>query len=168
MAEQTTSYPSPSAAATRSGAPFYPVNAMSPPADLPELNLHSTTDQGDREEQALDQQFHDQLSRHINPELHNVQDQHQYQQDPNLMQVDDKSNPDPQSLAQEVINLNTQQDPNQLDPNQLQQQFTPSHSQTPTQIHEPPTTPGATTVAGKPRSKVSRACDECRRKKVSS
>jgi hypothetical protein len=167
MAEQT-AYPSPGAAATRSGAPFYPVNGMSPPADVPDLNLgHPAQDQGHREAAELsqavrDQNFVDQLARHINPELHSTQDQQQYQQDPNIMQVDNKSNPDPQSLAQEVINLNTQQDPNHL-----QQQFNPNHSQTPTRGLEPPETPGGTTVAGKPRSKVSRACDECRRKKVS-
>jgi hypothetical protein len=158
MTDRTTSYPSPNAAATRAGAPFYPSSGMSPTADaeVPDLHLHQTDqDQADKDDAALSQHLHEHLAQHINPDLHAPVDQ---SQDPNLMQVDTDNGHNAQALAREVMNLGAE------DENHTAQHFgVGSH----TPKHDTPATPSAAlTPGGRLRSKVSRACDECRRKKV--
>lgn len=153
-----TSYPSPNAAATRAGAPFYPSSGMSPTADaeVPDLHLHHADhDQDDKDDAALTH-LHEQLTQHINPELQTSAEQ---AQDPNLMQVDSDNGHNAQAMAREVMNLNPDEE-NHSVPHFGVGNHTPKQ--------DTPATPGATvTPGGKLRSKVSRACDECRRKKVS-
>jgi hypothetical protein len=118
------SYPSPNAAATRSGAaPFYGNGDLSPGAEVELKHLQ------------------DQLDAHINPELQNSGAQ--------VVDVTPTHHPH-QELAQSVMSL-------------AQQAPTPGFQVSP---QAAPETPGSITQGGKSRSKVSRACDECRRKKV--
>jgi hypothetical protein len=89
-------------------------------------------------------QDHLQLDAHINPELQNSGAQ--------AVDVTPTHHPH-QELAQSVMSL-------------AQQAPTPGFQISPQQVA--PETPGGITQGGKSRSKVSRACDECRRKKVRS
>jgi hypothetical protein len=149
-----TSYPSPNAAATRPGAPFYPnPGALSPSGDVPDLNLHNDQDHDDKVGAALTQHLNEQLAQHLNSNLHTTTD---HAQDPNLMHIDTRDGHDAQVMAREVMNLN--HDPNGHQMRQDGGSHTPKHID--------PATPGAVFSSLKPRTKVSRACDECRRKKV--
>ena len=144
------SYPSPNAAATRSAGPFYGNGDLSSPG--PEVRL--------------DQELQDELDAAINPELQN--------QGSDATNAGAANHPH-QQLAQSVMSL--AQHPQT--PGGFQQPQHPSsyHQATPGGFQQTdqqlarPGTPnslgGDVTQSGKPRSKVSRACDECRRKKVS-
>jgi hypothetical protein len=150
------SYPSPNAAATRPGAPFYPNSGMSPPTHVPELHLHDHPEPDNDEKDdtaALTQHLQEQLAQHMPPELQPAPDPIP---DPNIMQVDGEQGHHAQAMAREVMNLHPEEE------NHVAQQYGSSHTP-----KEGPATPGAAGASvGKPRTKVSRACDECRRKKV--
>jgi hypothetical protein len=152
---ERTSYPSPNAAATRAGAPFYPnSDALSPSGDVPELHLHAEQDHDAKVGAALTQHLTELTAQHLNPALHNSTDHHV--QDPNLMQIDTDGGHNAQVMAREVMNLN--QESNGHHGRQDAGSHTPKHVD--------PATPGTAFSSLKPRTKVSRACDECRRKKV--
>jgi hypothetical protein len=144
-----TSYPSPDAAATRAGAPFYPnAGALSPTGHVPDLNLHSEHDHDDKVTAAL--------AQHLNEHYPVLQDTSDHTQDPNLMQIDNDQDHHAQVMAREVMSLDAHG-------NQVQM-----HHLDNTPHHDDGLSHGAMAFPSmKPRSKVSRACDECRRKKVS-
>jgi hypothetical protein len=160
MAERQ-SYPSPEAAGSREAGPFYG-NAGNEPngeggaptEDVSHLQLGEDKPQEHNHEQSQEQQQEQSqilaLSQAINPDL-----QYTTSQDiPTIMAHDNAQ----QHIAQEVMN-------------QVHDGLIPQYPG-PMERHSQPTTPGAPMAISiapssvKARSKVSRACDECRRKKV--
>jgi hypothetical protein len=155
------SYPSPEAAGSRGAGPFYGNTGTeqneeggAPTEDVSHLQLGEDKSQEHNHEQSQEQQQEQSqilaLSQAINPDL-----QYTTSQDlPAIMAHDNAQ----QHIAQEVMN-------------QVHDGSIPQYAG-PMEHHSQPTTPGApmtisiATSSAKARSKVSRACDECRRKKV--
>jgi hypothetical protein len=154
------SYPSPTSAATRAGAPFYHTTNPSasgsgaPSGDVPHLSLAEERDATLAVSQL--EQLHDEIASHIHPELTN----------PTVASIAASSAADAaaalaasdaqQQLARQAISLGVAVDDDSA--------RTPPYQM----ADDASATPGAgpVTASGKPRTKVSRACDECRRKKV--
>jgi hypothetical protein len=167
------SYPSPDAVDTREGGPFYrnapnESNEEVPPPAEEVANLELGGDKPQEQELRHDHShelqqeehqeqefnmadFNNQLQQHINPDLQ----QSTCQDMPSILAQHDQTHT--QHIAQEVMN-------------QVHDGSVPPYPAS-VEHHSQPATPGASMAvsmgsSGKPRSKVSRACDECRRKKV--
>jgi len=139
MAEQSSNYPSPPQAA-HNNVPFFP-------------DVVSAENQ-------VEIDLVEQLNQHINPELQPSSQQRNHDDDQNVAQA----------MAREVMNLGhddshiQQQSNPHPSPNSRSHQ--PHHQQQSHQYNHAQRPPSIPASAAKLRTKVSRACDECRRKKI--